>query len=117
MDGVRRPLEDEVADFWGMAVGELDLLYIQKPVDQLHINVTRWRKLPTAAFRELNKRHETSGEVERLEHECFIHPQAPRYLSDGEWCKHTPGAAYVVDPDAPDRVEQFMALWRSPAGA
>lgn len=114
---IEQPLAEEVYDFWGMTIEELDAEHIQKPVGQMSITVARWRTLPTAAFRRLEAAYSHStGEVERLTHDCFVHgpPVLLQALNKPIYCEHEPNAPYAVDPDAPDRVEQFMALWRRP---
>jgi hypothetical protein len=119
-------LEDRCLSEWGMSAEELDREHIQKPVGQFAVKVTRWKTLPTAAFRRITERYaESTGEFEQLEHKCFVHG-APVKLATivsslwgpGEiWCAHEVGGAYVVDPHAVDRVRQFLDLWRKPVPA
>lgn len=114
-------LEQEVRDFWNMTPEELDAEHIQKPIGTQSLKVTRWVTLPRAEFKRLQEQPaESTGEIETLEHEAFIHGE-PVLLSVGDprnsestYCAHEVGAPYAVDPHAPDRIEQFMALWRRP---
>jgi hypothetical protein len=117
MNAVRRALADRVMDFCGLTIEECDRQYIQKPLEDqtLKIRVVRWKTLPTAAFRKLDEVNpESTGTFEELQHDAFVHgPRKLLFNGSGRdtYCEHTPGAAYVVDPDARDRVEQYMKLW------
>lgn len=112
------PLEQEVRDFWNMTPEELDAEHIQKPIGTQSLKVTRWVTLPRAEFKRLQEQPaESTGEIETLEHEAFIHGE-PVVVGVGRggpaFCTHEVGAPYAVDPHATNRIEQFMALWRRP---